>query len=121
MHMDGLVLGVDVRDSMYYDQLTGEGKPAYTLILEVVDMAVKGRPKHTCQIQEGYSLVDTLKELKSQKRPPEELQQVADELKAQAGQLELQAVQLDVQQVRASSGFAKLICRLVAVGAAAGA
>ena len=118
MHMDGLVLGVDVRDSMYYDQLTGEGKPAYTLILEVVDMAIKGRPKHTCQIQEGHPLVDTLKELKSQKRPAEELQQVADELKAQAGQLELQAVQLEVQQVRASSGFSKLICRLLAVGAA---
>ena len=69
MDMQGLVLGVDVRDSVFYDQMTGEEKPAYTLVLEVVDMGVKARPKHTCQIQEGYPLVDELKELKKQKRP----------------------------------------------------
>ena len=113
MDMQGLVLGVDVRDSVFYDQMTGEEKPAYTLVLEVVDMGVKARPKHTCQIQEGYPLVDELKALKKQKRPVEELQQIADQLKAQAAQLELQQVQLEVQQVRANSGFSKLICRLV--------
>jgi hypothetical protein len=113
MDMQGLVLGVDVRDSVFYDQLTGEEKPAYTLVLEVVDMAVKARPKHTCQIQEGYPLVDELKELKKQKRPAIELQQAADQLKAQAAQLELQQLHLEVQQVRANGGFSKLICRLV--------
>jgi hypothetical protein len=113
MNMLGLVLGVDVRDTLYYDQMTGEGTPAYTLVLEVVDMGVKARPKHTCQIQEGYPLVDELKALKKQKRPAEELQQVAEELKAQAAHLELQQLHLEVQQVRANGGFAKLICRLV--------
>ena len=113
MDMQGLVLGVDVRDSVFYDQLTGEEKPAYTLVLEVVDMGVKARPQHTCQIQEGYPLVDELKELKKQKRPAIELQQAADQLKAQATQLELQQVQLEVQQVRANGGFSKLICRLL--------
>jgi pyruvate/oxaloacetate carboxyltransferase len=113
MDMHGLVLGVDVRDSVFYDQLTGEEKPAYTLVLEVVDMGVKARPKHTCQIQEGYPLVDELKELKKKKAPPAELEMLANELKAQAAQLELQQVQLEVQQVRANSGFSKLICRLV--------
>ena len=114
MNMLGLVLGVDVRDSMYYDQMTGEGTPAYTLVLEVVDMGVKARSKHTCQIQEGYPLVDELKALKKLKRPAEELQQLAEELKAQAVQLELQQLNLEVQQVRANGVFAKLICRLVA-------
>ena len=76
-------------------------------------MGVKARPKHTCQIQEGYPLVDELKELKKQKRPAIELQQIADQLKAQATQLELQQVQLEVQQVRANGGFSKLICRLL--------
>lgn len=118
MDMHGLVLGVDVRDSMFYDQMTGEGTPAYTLVLEVVDMGIKARPKHTCQIQEGYPLVDELKALKKQKRPAEELVQLAEELKVQAAQLELQHLHLEVQQVRANGGFSKLICRLVAEQAA---
>ncbi len=113
MNMTGLVLGADVRDAMFYDQVTGEGIPAYTLTLEVVDMEVKARTKHTCQIQEGHPLVDELKALKKQKRPAEELQQVAEELKAQVAHLELQQVQLEVQQVRGNSPYHKLICRLV--------
>ena len=88
MDMQGLVLGVDVRDSVFYDQLTGEEKPAYTLVLEVVDMGVKARPKHTCQIQEGYPLVDELKALKKQKRPAE--------------------AQLDVGWIQLQSGLARL-------------
>jgi len=118
MEMYGLVLGVDVRDSMFYDQMTGEGTPAYTLVLEVVDMSVKARPKFTCQIQEGYPLVDELKALKKLKRPAEELQQLAEELKVQAAQLELQHVHLEVQQVRANGGFSKLICRMASEQAA---
>ena len=114
MNMNAFVLGVEVKDSVFYDQMTGEENAGYSLVAEVIDLTVPERPKYTFQIQDGFSQITELKDLKQKKKPKEELEQVAAELLQAAQQLEMQTVPFEVFGIRSSKGgFTKVLCRLV--------
>ena len=81
MVLQGLVLSGQVLESTFYDQLTGQPKPGYSVKLTVLDTDTD--EKYECQVSEGFPTLEQLKELKKQGQPADVLQQVAQQLQTE--------------------------------------
>ena len=72
MVLQGLVLSGQVLESTFYDQMTGQPKPGYSVKLTVLDTETD--EKYECQVSEGFPTLEQLKELKKQGQPADVLQ-----------------------------------------------
>jgi hypothetical protein len=117
MILKALVLSGDVVESKFYDQLTGEEKPGFTVELSVLDADTD--ETYTCQITDGIAQLDALKDLRRKGAPPDVQRQAADQLKAGLPR-KLTPLTLEVVKLKGkSAAFIKLVCRMVQVGATA--
>src|SRR6266700_3490275 len=62
MLLQGMVLSGQVMESTFYDQLTGQAKPGLSVQLTVLD--VETDEKYQCQLNEGFSTLEQLKDLR---------------------------------------------------------
>src|SRR5579875_1699340 len=114
MILQAIVLEGDVREQVYYDQVTGAPTPGYAVNLTVLD--AQTHEKYQCQITEGFAGLEQLKDLRRQKQPVEVLREVAEQLKAQLPPM----MTLEVLRIKGkSANYLTLVCRLADVAAAA--
>jgi hypothetical protein len=117
MLLKALVLSGDVVESKFYDQLTGEEKPGFTVELSVLDADTD--ETYTCQITEGFTPLEHLKDLRRKNAPSDALRQAADQVR-NALPPKLTPLTLEVVKLKGkSAAFLKLVCRLVQAGTAA--
>ena len=103
------VLSSDVRESVFYDQMTGEAKPSFVVELTVLDADTD--ETYSCQLTDGFSRLDELKELRRQGQPPDVLRQVADVLRQELPPRH-STLTLEVLKFKGkSAAFLKLVCR----------
>jgi hypothetical protein len=111
MVLQGLVLSGQVLESTFYDQMTGQPKPGYSVKLTVLDSETD--EKYECQVSEGFPTLEQLKELKKQGQPADVLQQVAQQLQAELPP-KMTAVVLHVRRIKGKGSFQTLVCSLAA-------
>jgi hypothetical protein len=111
MVLQGLVLSGQVLESTFYDQLTGQPKPGYSVKLTVLDTETD--EKYECQVSEGFPTLEQLKELKKQGQPADVLQQVAQQLQAELPP-KMAAIVLHVRRIKGKGSFQTLVCSLAA-------
>jgi len=116
MFLTADVLTAAVKESLFYDQMTGAEKPGW--IVEMLVLDVDSNEKYELQVIDGFLLLDQLKEAKRQGEHPDVLRQIATQLEAQLParyvQAQFQVIKLKGKQV----AFLKLVCRFVGVVAA---
>ena len=116
MLLQGLVLNGQVIESTFYDQMTGQPKPGYSVRLTVLDSETD--EKYECQISDGLPTLDHLRELKKQNQPADVLQQVAQQLQAELPP-KMTPIALQVRRIKGKGTFMTLVCQLAAVAAPA--
>lgn len=111
MILNAIVLGADVQESIFYDQGTGAPKPGWTVNLTVLDADTD--EKYECQIMDGFTRLEELKERKRLNEPVEVLRQVVDQLRAELPP-KMSSLTLEVLKFKGKqAAFLKLVCRLV--------
>jgi hypothetical protein len=103
------VLSGQVLESTFYDQLTGQPKPGYSVKLTVLDTDTD--EKYECQVSEGFPTLEHLKELKKQGQPADVLQQVAQQLQTELPP-KMTAIVLYVRRIKGKGSFQTLVCSL---------
>jgi len=116
MLLQGIVLSGQVLESTFYDQVTGQPKPGYSVKLTVLDEETD--EKYECQVSDGFPTLDVLKDLKRQGQPADVLQQAAQQLQAELPP-KMTPIALQVRRIKGKGGFMTLVCRLAGVAAAA--
>lgn len=111
MLLQGLVLSGQVLESTFYDQVTGQPKPGYSVKLTVLDSETD--EKYECQVSEGFPTLEHLKELKKQGQPVDVLQQVAQQLQTELPP-KMSAIALQVRRIKGKGSFQTLVCSLAA-------
>lgn len=109
MILQGIVFDGDVLESTFYDQVTGQPKPGYSVKLTVIDQ--DGGERYECQLADGFPTLDELKAQKKQGQPVEVLQQLAAQLRAELPP-KMTPVMLDVRKIKGKGSFLTLVCRL---------
>ena len=118
MYMNAVVLGTNVRESMFYDQLTGIGRPGYAVNMSVIDHDTK--EKYEVQLNDGFAELDELKQLRQQGAVQEQYDEVITRLRANLPQ-DYSQMQLEVVRIKGKNTFLTLVCRLAQVVAEAAA
>lgn len=109
MILNAMVLSGDVRESVFYDQATGQEKPSFAVELTVLDTETE--EKYTCQLTDGFPRLEELKELRRQGQPPDVQRQVADALRQELPP-RMSPLTLEVVKFKGkSAAFLKLVCR----------
>jgi hypothetical protein len=116
MLLQGIVLSGQVLESTFYDQVTGQPKPGYSVKLTVLDEETD--EKYECQMSDGFPTLDVLKDLKRQGQPADVLQQAAQQLQAELPP-KMTPIALQVRRIKGKGSFMTLVCRLAGVAAAA--
>jgi hypothetical protein len=112
MFMNAIVVGSDVQESIFYDQVTAQPKPSYVVHMTVIDADTK--EKYECQV-DGFPRLDELKAQKQQGASSDILAQIADQLRAELPP-DFTRLQLEVLKFKGkSAAFIKLVCRLMPV------
>ncbi len=119
MFLQAIVLESDVREQVFYDQMTGVSTPSYVVNITVLDAHTK--EKYQCQITEGFVGLEQLKELRRQKQSADALREAAEHLRTE---LPSMMTQLNLEVLRfkgKSAAYITLVCRLTDGVAAAAA
>ena len=116
MILQGMVLSSEVRENVFYDQVTGQPKPGYAVNLKVMDSETD--ETYQCQVTEGFQTLDYLKDLKKQGATAEVMQQAAAQLQTELPP-KMTPVVLVVQRIKGKQSFLTLVCRLAGVAATA--
>ena len=116
MLLQGFVLGSEVRESVFYDQVTGQPKPGYAVKLTVLDSETD--ETYQCQVTDGFQTLDYLKDLKKQGATAEVMQQAAAQLQTELPP-KMTPIALQVQRIKGKQGFLTLVCKLAGVAATA--
>ena len=122
MRLNAIVLGTDVSQSKFFDQVTGAPRLGFTVNVTVLDADTD--EKYECQLTDGFARLDEIKELRRQGAPDDALVQVADVLRGElASQMpKMSTYSFDVLKFKGkSASYIKLVCRFAqaAVSAAA--
>ncbi len=114
MLLQGLVLNGQVLESTFYDQMTGQPKPGYSVRLTVLDSG----PMRSTSVSSAMGFPPWINcELKKQGQPADVLQQVAQQLRAELPP-KMTPIALHVRRIKGKGGFMTLVCRLAAAAAA---
>jgi hypothetical protein len=110
MFMNAAVVSANVRESGFFDQMTGEKKPGWSVEMVVLDLDTS--EKYTVELSEGLPRLDELKEARRMNRPADELAEMAshlqDDLPAPLSQIPLEVLKVKGK----SAAFLKLVCRV---------
>ena len=114
MLLQAIVLSGEVTESTFYDSVTGQPKPGYSVNLSVLDAETD--EKYDCQLTDGFPTLEHLKELKRQGQPPDVLRQAAMQLQTELPP-KMTPLALHVVRIKGKNGFQRLVCRLAATAA----
>ena len=109
MLLQGLVLSGQVLESTFYDQVTGQPKPGYSVRLTVLDTETD--EKYECQLSDGFPSLEQLQDLKKQGQPTDLLRQVATQVQAELPP-KMSSIVLQVRRIKGKGSFQTLVCRL---------
>ena len=113
MLLQGMVLSGQVMESTFYDQLTGQPKPGLSVQLTVLD--VETDEKYQCQLSEGFSMLEQLKDLRRQGQAID-IQQARVQLEGELPP-KMASIALEVRGIKGKGGFHTLKCRFAQVAA----
>ena len=113
MLLQGMVLSGQVMESTFYDQLTGQPKPGLSVQLTVLDADTD--EKYQCQVSEGFSTLEQLKDLRRQGQPID-IQQARLQLEGELPP-KMATIALVVRGIKGKGGFHTLKCRFAQVAA----
>ena len=113
MLLQGMVLSGQVMESTFYDQLTGQPKPGLSVQLTVLD--VETDEKYQCQVSEGFTTLEQLKDLRRLGQPID-IQQARAQLEAELPP-KMASIALEVRGIKGKGGFHTLKCRFAQVAA----
>jgi hypothetical protein len=118
MKMSAIVLSSDVSEMVFYDQVTGVGKPGYSVKMTVLDAETD--EKYECQFNDGFRELDELKQYRLQGAPREAFEDAVQRLRGNLPP-KLTQVMIEVRKIKVKKGFMSMTCRLLGVGAVAAA
>jgi hypothetical protein len=113
MLLQGMVLSGQVMESTFYDQLTGQPKPGLSVQLTVLD--VETDEKYQCQVSEGFSTLEQLKDLRRLGQAID-IQQARVQLEGELPP-KMASIALEVRGIKGKGGFHTLKCRFAQVAA----
>jgi hypothetical protein len=117
MILNAIVIGAEVPESKFYDQLTGVEKLGHAVELTVLDADTK--EKYVCQFSSGFQGLEELKELRRQGASSEALRERAEQIEANELPQQLTMLQLEVLKFKGKqAAFIKLVCRFIQSAAA---
>ncbi len=122
MILNAEILGTEVSESTFYDQVTGAPRLGFTVNVTVLDADTN--EKYECQFSNGFARLDEIKELRRQGAADDALRQVADvfrnELVSQMPRMSRTAFEV-LKFKGKSASYIKLVCRFAQVAASAAA
>jgi len=115
MLLQAFFLSGEVSEISLYDQKTGNYTPGYGVRVSVLD--TDNDEKYQCEISEGLTGLDELKQYRKQGQPANVLQQAAANITAQLPG-KMTPMRLNVKRIKASKagGYVTLVCGVVAIG-----
>ena len=120
MYLNAIVLSGDVGEYRDFNASTGAEQLAFSIKMVVIDADTT--EKYTVQLNDGFELLEQLKQMKKQGAAADDLRQVADQLRLQ---LPPQFSQLPLEVLRfkgKSAQYMTLVCKYAAaMGQAAAA
>src|SRR5690348_4446673 len=119
MFLNAIVLSGDVGEYRDFNSTTGAEQLSYSIRLVVLD--AETTEKYTVQLNDGFELLEHLKQMKRQGAHADDLRQVADQLRQQ---LPPQFSTLPLQVLRfkgKSAQYMTLVCKYAATVAQAAA
>ena len=117
MLLNAVVVSGEVSEYKDFDPRTGSEQAGYSVKLTVLDADTD--EKYVCQLTDGFDLLETLKEMKRQKHPIDDLRQVAAQLEAQLP-AKFTMLQLEVLRLKGKSAqYLTMVCRFVQAAATA--
>lgn len=116
MLLNALVLESDVKENVFYDQMTGTPRPGYSVELTVLDVDTK--EKYVCRVNDGITRLEEIKQLSREGQPADVLAQVVDQLRQELPP-EMSRLPLEVLKLTGkSAAYIRLVCRFAQVAAA---
>ena len=114
MLLRAMVLSTDVGEFKEFDRLTGVEQAGYSVNLSVFDLHTT--EKYNIQLVDGFDRLDTLKQMRREKRQLEELRDEANALKAELPAA-MSILELEVLRIKGkTASYLTLVCRFAQVG-----
>ena len=114
MLLRAMVLSTDVGEFKEFDRLTGVEQAGYSVNLSVFDLHTT--EKYNIQLVDGFERLDTLKQMRREKRQLEELRDEANALKAELPAA-MSILELEVLRIKGkTASYLTLVCRFAQVG-----
>ena len=118
MYMNAMIIGSNVRENTFYDQVTGIGRPGYSVNMSVLDTDTK--EKYEVQVNEGFEELEEVKLLRQQGATQEQYEDAVNRLRTNLPQ-DYSQVQLEIVRIKGKGSFLTLVCRMVQAVAGAAA
>jgi len=114
MLLRAMVLSSDVGEFKEFDRLTGVEQAGYSVNLSVFDLHTT--EKYNVQVIDGFDRLDTLKQMRREKRSLEELRDEATALKAELPAA-MSILELEVLRFKGkTASYLTLVCRFAQIG-----
>ena len=114
MLLRAMVLSSDVGEFKEFDRLTGVEQAGYSVNLSAFDLHTS--EKYNLQLVDGFDRLDTLKQMRREKRSLEELRDEANALKAELPAA-MSILELEVLRIKGkTASYLTLVCRFAQVG-----
>ncbi len=114
MLLRAMILNGDVGEFKEFDRLTGVEQAGYSVNLAGFDLHTS--EKYNIQLVDGFDRLDTLKQMRREKRSLDELRAEADALKAELPAA-MSILELEVLRIKGkTASYLTLVCRFAQVG-----
>ena len=114
MLLRAMVLSTDVGEFKEFDRLTGVEQAGYSVNLSIFDLHTT--EKYNIQLVDGFERLDTLKQMRREKRSLEDLRDEANALKAELPAA-MSILELEVLRIKGkTASYLTLVCRFAQVG-----
>ncbi len=120
MILNAEILGTEVSESTFYDQVTGAPRLGFTVNVTALDADTN--EKYELQLSNGFTRLDEIKDLRRQGAADDALRQVADMLRNElVDQMpRMSRTAFEVLKFKGkSASYIKLVCRFAQVAASA--
>ncbi len=118
MYMNAMILGTNVRENTFYDQVTGVGRPGYSVNMSVLDRDSK--EKYEVQVNDGFDELEELKQLRQQGATQEQYEDAVNRLRTNLPE-DYSFAQIEVLRIKGKGTFLTLVCRFLQAVAEAAA
>ena len=113
MLLRAMVLSADVGEFKEFDRLTGVEQAGYSANLVIFDLHTS--EKYNVQLVDGFERLDTLKQMRREKRSLDELRDEANALKGELPPM-MSVLPLEVLRIKGkTASYLTLVCRFAQI------